>query len=129
MGETNQKFVYDENRNAEEDLRQTEEINLPPHPQPLRTDRKLYTYDGDENDYSKRIFNKLYNAWILWAELINNEEIMRLTAKENDRESDEYKSINIIIDVIDHLGSLLGITRLDQECAWLYTISDKKDQE
>lgn len=113
------KIEYDKDRNIENDLQGGEEIKIPPLPRPLRENLENIKYEGDMDNYNNRIFFKLMSLWFFWVEIVSSENISKLMETENDKESDIYKATNIIVDLVDHLGAILGMTRIEQECAWL----------
>ena len=49
------------------------EYKLPPFPVPMRPwGEKDWRYTGDQEDYKKRIHEKLFKFWILWGRLRTN---------------------------------------------------------
>lgn len=111
-----------DDENSSFDVSKLEEHRLPPNPvglRPFSEDELKWKFSGDESNFKVRIHHKLYLLWILWATLRTNEGIETLVSKEADKESDEYKAKSVIIDIIDHLGKVLGQTPIVEECAFL----------
>lgn len=123
-----QTLEYSKDHNIEEDLKGGGHIKLPPLPQSLRQGEYAVQYEGDQENYHQRIFFKLVHMWLFWANIVQNEEIIKLFDQEHDKDSDIYKMKNILLDFMDHLGSLLAMTRVDQEIAWL-RMNDKDLKE
>jgi hypothetical protein len=113
-------FQYSKDHDIEEDLKDLEEKKLPPLPRSLRKGKEYCVkYDGDIENYYHRIFFKLFHLWLFWWNVVTNEDIIIMLEQKHDPDSEIYKSKHIIIDLIDHLGSILSFTEIDKECAWL----------
>jgi Fe-S cluster biosynthesis and repair protein YggX len=100
-----------------------EKPQMPPYPDGLfeytEEQEKNLKYNGDLEDINRRVSQKLYNTWILWSNLRNNEKLIDIISKEEgkniDKESDEFFLKSLIVNHIDYLAKILGNTNIAQE--------------
>lgn len=97
---------------------------MPPYPIGLFdwTDeqKEHWEYHGSKTSIKQRASHKLWNTWLLWVDLHNNEKLINMIAKDTeDKESDEFQLKQMIVLVIDRLGKVLGNTNIGEEVAML----------
>ena len=112
---------------GEEAIRRLEEqnqkkIQLPPKPEGVlpytEDDKKNYFYDGDEKDIHLRLKWKLFNLWSLWGLVRNNEKLVKVVNKIDDKDdlkSDEVYLKNMIVNIIDVWGKIMAATHITEE--------------
>ena len=110
----------------EMDTSELREVSLPPHPKPIREwTEKDVRYNQDPLDFEKRIAQKLYSVWVMWASVISNQHLNDFLEKECETNTPAFESKCIIIDMVDQLGKCLADTDILEELAWL-TASEKE---
>jgi hypothetical protein len=106
---------------------ENQEIKMPPYPVPFRPwDDKDFRYNGDVNDYKKRIHDKMLKIWYMWGNLRGNLDLEELLSRpEEDKNSDAYVAKNCIVDIMNALAKYLVDTNLIEEMAWLSMENDE----
>lgn len=100
---------------------QSKKLKLPPLPEGVlpfnEEEEKLYKFDGDMKDFLLRLKWKLYNLWVLWGNVRNNEKLIKIVNDLNDVKegSDEIFLKTIIVSLIDSYGKILGSTPIAEE--------------
>ena len=112
---------------------QSNKIKLPPLPEGVlpmnEEEEKLYKFDGDINNLLLRLKWKLYNLWVLWGNVRNNEKLIKIVNDLNDVKegSDEIYLKTIIVSLIDSYGKILGSTPIAEEI--FYEPQNKSSEE
>ena len=96
------------------------EKTLPPYPDVLypwsEADKEQLLFKGDKDDLLDRLKFKLYNFWLLWTDLRNNEKLIDIISKVDDTEDKNFFYLkNLIVNTIDRSGKILCNTDLIQE--------------
>lgn len=93
---------------------------LPAMPKPIydytEQDKRIFKYEGDLKDTKRRLQEKLYHVWKLWAHVHENpivNEILKNVPKNKD--CDEYKAKTTIITMLDIIGKIFNQTNTIEE--------------
>jgi len=91
-----------------------EELTLPPYPDGIlewtEDERKTLLYTGAKSDTVARLRHKIWNLWLLFASLRNNQRLIDVvnTEEELDKTSDDFFLRMVLVTVIDRLGKILS---------------------
>jgi F0F1-type ATP synthase delta subunit len=96
-----------------------ESLTLPPYPQSFfdytEEQEEIIKYKGDLQNINSRVSHKLFNVWVLWCNLRNNEKLINVINKESDTDSDEFFLKQTIVSFLDFLAKILGNTHIAEE--------------
>lgn len=92
--------------------------SVPPYPQGIfewKEEEKKIRYVGELDKIHSRVVHKLWNLWVLWAELRNNEKLIgMLNEKDHTEEQSEYFK-GLMVLMLDRYGKILSDTNITQE--------------
>ena len=101
-------------------LKEEEKPNthVPPYPEGIfewKEEEKNLRYTGSLEKVNSRVTHKLFNLWVLWAEVRNNEKLIgMLGEKEHTPEQAEYMK-GLLVLMLDRYGKILSDTNITQE--------------
>lgn len=103
-----------------DDTKVETEKTLPPYPDVLfpwsESDKEQLIFKGNVDDLTDRMRFKMYNMWLMWADLRNNEQLINIVGKtDKDEDKDFFYTKNIIVTAIDRMGKILCNTDLIKE--------------
>ena len=103
-----------------EESKDEKKMEMPPYPDGVLewTDdqKKNWKFEGDMEDIHKRSSFKLWNCWLVWVNIRNNEKLIEIIGKNvEDKESDEFYLKQIVVALLDQLGKVLGQTNITEE--------------
>lgn len=78
-------------------------------------DRKFLQYTGEQSDIASRMSHKLWNCWLVWNFIRNDQKLIDMISESSEKDTDEFYIRNSIVFVIDRLGKILGNTDIGEE--------------
>jgi hypothetical protein len=98
------------------------------HEIPMPYPEKLFEWSKEELDNIKfqgpctdipaRLVHKCFQFWVLWSNLRNSEELIKIINEKSEKDSHDYKLKLYMIQTIDKIGKILCNTNIVQELAF-----------